>query len=54
MVIEIYASKVEIDLDGYKEEMFDEELDVWDRDELYDGFIHEVVTRPSYTWDVVD
>lgn len=49
LVVRIYGSESEIDLDGFYDE--DEELD---RDSLYDGFIHEIITQPSYYWVVVD
>lgn len=49
LVIRIHASETEYNLDGYYDE--DEELNF---DSLYDGFIHEVITQPSYDWEVVD
>lgn len=48
LIIEIEASVVEIDLDHFYNE--DEELDP---DGLYDGFIHEIITQPEYSWKVV-
>ena len=49
LVVEIKASTVEIDLDGYYDE--DEEID---SDGLYDGFIHEIITQPDYDWKIVN
>ena len=49
LIINIEASSHEFDLDGYYDE--DEEID---NDSLYDGFVHEVITNPKYTWKVVE
>lgn len=53
MIIKIEASETLIDLDGYEDDFFDEETGEWDTDGLYDGFIHEVITQPNYTMEVV-
>ena len=47
LIIHIHESTTEIELDDY----FDAGEDM-DFDALYYGFIHEVITRPDYDWDV--
>lgn len=54
LIIKIEASEVVIDLDGFEEDFFDEETGKWDDDGLYDGFIHEVITQPEYTTEIVE
>ena len=47
--VTIPAQYIEINLNGYYGS--DEELDF---DSLYDGFIHEIVSNPDYTYEVVE
>ena len=49
LIVEIESSVVEIDLDDFYDP--EEELNP---DGLYDGFIHEIITQPDYSWKVVD
>lgn len=49
LIVNIEASTVEVDLDGY----YDSE-DELDSDSLYDGFVYEIITQPDYDWKVVD
>lgn len=54
LFIKIEASETVIDLDDYKEDYFDEDTGEWNDDGLYDGFIHEVITQPEYTTEIVE
>lgn len=54
LVVKIEAAEYSIDLDDWKEDYFDEEEGVWDMDGLYDGFVHEIITQPDYTVEVID
>lgn len=48
LVIEIKPSTAEFDLDDYEEEG-----EEYTDDQLYDYFIHEVITQPDYDWKIV-
>lgn len=54
LIVRIEASECTIDLDEWKEEYFDDDKGGWHMDWLYDDFVHEIVTRPEYTVEVVD
>lgn len=49
LVVRIHASQHEVELDDYLEP--DEEIYY---DNLYDYFIHEIITQPNYEYVVVD
>lgn len=49
LIVRIEASVHEVDLDNFYDE--GEELN---NDVLSDDFIHEIVTQPNYTWEVVE
>lgn len=49
LMVSIKASEHEMILDDYYEDG-----EPFGYDDLYDYFIHEIITQPNYEWKVVD